>query len=313
MLIDECGLPAELPARRHRQRRHGRQRDRRPPRHRAHHLHRFAATSAGASVPGRRASASGSSSATTRRSSSSPTATGRRPRRKIKVAGFSHAGQSCISTQRIYVHRSIADDFTAALVEHVNSLVVGDPLDEATDVSALISTARARPGRRRGSTRPRPAAPRCVTGGDARRRRRAAPDGAHRRHARHEGVLARRSSARSSAIAAVRRPRRGARAGQRLRRSACRRRSSPPTSARRCEAVHTLDYGGVLVNEVPDVAGRPAALRRPARQRQHPRGPGLLGQGDDRDQDGRARRMMRWGVFGGSSRIYQERVAAGVR
>ena len=58
---------------------------------------------------------------------------------KIKMAGFSHAGQSCISTQRIYVHRSVADDFTAALVEHVNSLVVGDPLDEATDVSALIS------------------------------------------------------------------------------------------------------------------------------------------------------------------------------
>jgi acyl-CoA reductase-like NAD-dependent aldehyde dehydrogenase len=58
---------------------------------------------------------------------------------KIKVAGFSHAGQSCISTQRIYVHRSIADDFTAALVDHVKTLVVGDPLDEATDVSALIS------------------------------------------------------------------------------------------------------------------------------------------------------------------------------
>ena len=58
---------------------------------------------------------------------------------KIKIAGFSHAGQSCISTQRIYVHSSIADDFTAALVEHVNALVVGDPLDEATDVSALIS------------------------------------------------------------------------------------------------------------------------------------------------------------------------------
>jgi acyl-CoA reductase-like NAD-dependent aldehyde dehydrogenase len=58
---------------------------------------------------------------------------------KIKMAGFSHAGQSCISTQRIYVHRSVADDFTSALVDHVNSLVVGDPLDEATDVSALIS------------------------------------------------------------------------------------------------------------------------------------------------------------------------------
>ena len=35
---------------------------------------------------------------------------------------------------------SIADEFTAALVEHVDALVVGDPLDEATDVSALIST-----------------------------------------------------------------------------------------------------------------------------------------------------------------------------
>jgi acyl-CoA reductase-like NAD-dependent aldehyde dehydrogenase len=58
---------------------------------------------------------------------------------KIKVAGFSHAGQSCISTQRILVHASIAERFTAELVGHVESLVVGDPMDESTDVSALIS------------------------------------------------------------------------------------------------------------------------------------------------------------------------------
>ncbi len=58
---------------------------------------------------------------------------------KIKVAGFSHAGQSCISTQRVFVHSSIAAQFTEALVAHVNTLVVGDPMDEATDVSALIS------------------------------------------------------------------------------------------------------------------------------------------------------------------------------
>ena len=57
---------------------------------------------------------------------------------KISVAGFSHAGQSCISTQRIYVHTAIADAFTAALVERVAALKVGDPLDEDTDVSALI-------------------------------------------------------------------------------------------------------------------------------------------------------------------------------
>ena len=58
---------------------------------------------------------------------------------KIKTAGFSHAGQSCISTQRILVHADIAGEFVDALVKEVSSLVVGDPLDEATDVSALIS------------------------------------------------------------------------------------------------------------------------------------------------------------------------------
>jgi acyl-CoA reductase-like NAD-dependent aldehyde dehydrogenase len=59
---------------------------------------------------------------------------------KISVAGFSHAGQSCISTQRVYVHDDVADDFLAALVPKVEALVVGDPMNETTDVSALIST-----------------------------------------------------------------------------------------------------------------------------------------------------------------------------
>jgi acyl-CoA reductase-like NAD-dependent aldehyde dehydrogenase len=59
---------------------------------------------------------------------------------KLKVAGFSHAGQSCISAQRLYVHRSIHDDFVAALADEVATLVVGPPLDEATEVSALISS-----------------------------------------------------------------------------------------------------------------------------------------------------------------------------
>ncbi len=59
---------------------------------------------------------------------------------KVRVAGFSHAGQSCISTQRIFVQASIADRFTEALVEGVKTLKVGDPSDEDTDVSALIST-----------------------------------------------------------------------------------------------------------------------------------------------------------------------------
>ena len=60
---------------------------------------------------------------------------------KIRLAGFSHAGQSCISTQRIFVHSSIAADFTRELISQVSTLAVGDPLDEATEVSALISLA----------------------------------------------------------------------------------------------------------------------------------------------------------------------------
>ena len=58
---------------------------------------------------------------------------------KIKTAGFSHAGQSCISTQRVLVNSDIAAEFTEALVKEVSSLRVGDPMDDATEVSALIS------------------------------------------------------------------------------------------------------------------------------------------------------------------------------
>jgi acyl-CoA reductase-like NAD-dependent aldehyde dehydrogenase len=59
---------------------------------------------------------------------------------KIAVAGFSHAGQSCISTQRVLVHRAVHDQLVEALVPLVEALVVGDPMDDKTDVSSLIST-----------------------------------------------------------------------------------------------------------------------------------------------------------------------------
>jgi len=66
----------------------------------------------------------------------------KRAARLIGSAGFSYAGQSCISTQRVYVHEGIRQPFTDALIEEVASLVIGDPLEEATDVSALISAAQ---------------------------------------------------------------------------------------------------------------------------------------------------------------------------
>src|SRR5438067_831669 len=63
-----------------------------------------------------------------------------RAARQISVAGFSHAGQSCISVQRIYAHEDIVDRFTDTLAKLVGDLVVGDPMDESTDVSSLITT-----------------------------------------------------------------------------------------------------------------------------------------------------------------------------
>jgi glyceraldehyde-3-phosphate dehydrogenase (NADP+) len=52
--------------------------------------------------------------------------------------GFSYAGQSCISVQRIRVHRDVKDTFLEKLLPRVAKLKCGDPLDEATDVGPLI-------------------------------------------------------------------------------------------------------------------------------------------------------------------------------
>jgi acyl-CoA reductase-like NAD-dependent aldehyde dehydrogenase len=57
---------------------------------------------------------------------------------RLAANAFSFAGQSCISVQRIYVQRAAYDDLVARFVPKVEALVVGDPLDEATDVGPLI-------------------------------------------------------------------------------------------------------------------------------------------------------------------------------
>lgn len=57
---------------------------------------------------------------------------------KIAVGGYSYSGQTCISVQRVYVHRSLHEGFVAALAEGVAALRVGDPTDPSTEVSALI-------------------------------------------------------------------------------------------------------------------------------------------------------------------------------
>jgi glyceraldehyde-3-phosphate dehydrogenase (NADP+) len=57
---------------------------------------------------------------------------------RIVVGGFSYAGQSCISVQRIYTHMDVYEEFVDEFVPRVKALKVGDPLDEETDVGPLI-------------------------------------------------------------------------------------------------------------------------------------------------------------------------------
>lgn len=57
---------------------------------------------------------------------------------RVAWGGFSYAGQSCISVQRVYVHADIYGSFVEQFVQRVKALKLGDPLDEATDVGPLI-------------------------------------------------------------------------------------------------------------------------------------------------------------------------------
>lgn len=52
---------------------------------------------------------------------------------------FTRQGQSCTAASRILVHRSIADVFVERLVARVNEMVIGDPLEEATDIGTIVS------------------------------------------------------------------------------------------------------------------------------------------------------------------------------
>ncbi len=58
---------------------------------------------------------------------------------RCALGGFSYAGQSCISVQRIFVQRNVEEKFTASLLSRVSKLKAGDPLDEATDIGPMIN------------------------------------------------------------------------------------------------------------------------------------------------------------------------------
>lgn len=57
------------------------------------------------------------------------------------VAGvrFTRQGQSCTAASRIYVHESLHDAFVERLKAKVDAMVMGDPLDERTDIGTIVS------------------------------------------------------------------------------------------------------------------------------------------------------------------------------
>jgi len=57
---------------------------------------------------------------------------------RVAWGGFSYAGQSCISVQRVYVHDDVYESFVEDFIPRVKALKVGDPLEEATDVGPMI-------------------------------------------------------------------------------------------------------------------------------------------------------------------------------
>jgi acyl-CoA reductase-like NAD-dependent aldehyde dehydrogenase len=55
------------------------------------------------------------------------------------MRGFTNAGQTCVSVQRIYVHKDVKELFMNKLVEYTSKLKIGDPLDDTTDIGPLIN------------------------------------------------------------------------------------------------------------------------------------------------------------------------------
>ena len=59
--------------------------------------------------------------------------------RAAVFARFWNAGQTCINSERTYVHEAVYDVFTRKYTEAVKALRLGDPLAKGTDIGPLVS------------------------------------------------------------------------------------------------------------------------------------------------------------------------------
>jgi len=62
---------------------------------------------------------------------------------RCAMGAFAYQGQVCISVQRILAHESVYGNFMKKFLKRIEGIRVGDPLDENTDFSAMISEAEA--------------------------------------------------------------------------------------------------------------------------------------------------------------------------
>ncbi len=61
---------------------------------------------------------------------------------KVVIGATRNSGQACVSGSRLLVERSIAEDFVGEVRRQMAKLVVGDPLDPATQLGPLVSGAQ---------------------------------------------------------------------------------------------------------------------------------------------------------------------------
>jgi len=62
---------------------------------------------------------------------------------KIVLGAFGQAGQSCISVQRVFVHKNIYDEFEKILLEETKKVITGNPFEEDTVNGPMINETEA--------------------------------------------------------------------------------------------------------------------------------------------------------------------------
>lgn len=58
---------------------------------------------------------------------------------RIREGGFANSGQDCMASSRIYASEGVHDDFMSALVPAVESIAMGDPSSEDTEMGPVIT------------------------------------------------------------------------------------------------------------------------------------------------------------------------------